>query len=214
MELNKFIDHTILKPSASKKDVERICEEAIEYDFASVCVSPCNVKQVSNLLEGSNVKVCSVVGFPHGQNLPEVKAYEAELACRDGADEIDMVINYARLIEGDSEYIFDEIKAVRSKCEGAVLKVILECSELSDEKIKTACELSERAGADFVKTSTGFSSGGAELEDVELMKKSCSLKVKASGGIRNREKALDMINAGASRIGASAGIAIVEGSDK
>ncbi len=213
MDLRKYIDHTILKPSASKQDIEQICKEALEYGFASVCVNPCNIKQVSELLSGSDVKVCSVVGFPHGQNLPEVKAYETELACRDGADEIDMVINYARLIDGEYDYIYDEISEVRSKCEGAVLKVILECSELNDEEIKKACEICEKAGADFVKTSTGFSSGGAEIEDVRLMSDSCSLKIKASGGIRTTKKALNMIEAGANRIGASAGISIVKGSD-
>ena len=210
---SKLFDHTILKPDASKDAVIKICNEALEYNFASVCVNQCRVKLVSELLKGSDVKTCAVVGFPLGATSGKVKAYEAQCAIEDGATEIDMVINIGALKDKEYELVLDDIKAVRNVCElGKItLKVIIEtCLLTDDEKIK-ACELSLDAKADFVKTSTGFSTGGATTEDVALMRKVVgdNAYVKASGGIRDKETALKMVNAGADRLGTSATVNIV-----
>jgi deoxyribose-phosphate aldolase len=210
---SKLFDHTILKPDASKDAVIKICNEALEYNFASVCVNQCRVKLVSELLKGSDVKTCAVVGFPLGATSSKVKAYEAQCAIEDGATEIDMVINIGALKDKEYELVLDDIKAVRNVCEPGkiTLKVIIEtCLLTDDEKIK-ACELSLEAKADFVKTSTGFSTGGATTEDVALMRKVVgdNAYVKASGGIRDKETALKMVNAGADRLGTSATVNIV-----
>ena len=210
---SKLFDHTILKPDASRDAVIKICNEALEYNFASVCVNQCRVKLVSELLKGSDVKTCAVVGFPLGATSSKVKAYEAQCAIEDGATEIDMVINIGALKDKEYELVLDDIKAVRNVCElGKItLKVIIEtCLLTDDEKIK-ACELSLEAKADFVKTSTGFSTGGATTEDVALMRKVVgdNAYVKASGGIRDKETALKMVNAGADRLGTSATVNIV-----
>jgi deoxyribose-phosphate aldolase len=210
---SKLFDHTILKPDASKDSVIKICNEALEYNFASVCVNQYRVKLVSELLKGSDVKTCAVVGFPLGATSSKVKAYEAQCAIEDGATEIDMVINIGALKDKEYELVLDDIKAVRNVCEPGkiTLKVIIEtCLLTDDEKIK-ACELSLEAKADFVKTSTGFSTGGATTEDVALMGKVVgdNAYVKASGGIRDKETALKMVNAGADRLGTSATVNIV-----
>lgn len=210
---SKLFDHTILKPDASKDAVIKICNEALEYNFASVCVNQYRVKLVSELLKGSDVKTCAVVGFPLGATSGKVKAYEAQCAIEDGATEIDMVINIGALKDKEYELVLDDIKAVRNVCEPGkiTLKVIIEtCLLTDDEKIK-ACELSLEAKADFVKTSTGFSTGGATTEDVALMRKVVgdNAYVKASGGIRDKETALKMVNAGADRLGTSATVNIV-----
>ena len=218
MELNsKLFDHTILKPEASYEDVKKICEEALKYDFASVCVNQYRTKQVTDMLAGSDVKVCTVVGFPLGAVSAQVKAYEAELAIKDGATEIDMVINVGALKDKAYDVVRDDIKAVRGVCEkGKVtLKVIIETCLLTDEEKAMACKLAIEAGTDFVKTSTGFSTGGATVEDVKLMKASISddMFVKASGGVRNYEDLKMMVEAGASRIGASSGVAIMNNNE-
>ena len=210
---SKLFDHTILKPDASRDAVIKICNEALEYNFASVCVNQCRVKLVSELLKGSDVKTCAVVGFPLGATSGKVKAYEAQCAIEDGATEIDMVINIGALKDKEYELVLDDIKAVRNVCEPGkiTLKVIIEtCLLTDDEKIK-ACELSLEAKADFVKTSTGFSTGGATTENVALMRKVVgdNAYVKASGGIRDKETALKMVNAGADRLGTSATVNIV-----
>ncbi len=211
MDIAKYIDHTLLAADADKERIEKLCREAAENHFASVCVNSCWVKTAAALLKGSDVKVCTVVGFPLGAMDTEAKAYEAETAVRNGADEIDMVINIGWLKSGMKDAVLDDIKAVRKASEGKILKVIIETCLLSDEEKVEACVLSEKAGADFVKTSTGFSKGGATVADVALMKKTVGdrLRVKASGGVRDYKSALAMIEAGADRIGASAGIQIV-----
>lgn len=210
---SKYFDHTILKADAKKEDIEKICKEAIEYNFASVCVNSYWTGYVAQLLSDSDVSVCTVVGFPLGAMCTKAKAYETSCAVEDGADEIDMVINVGELKAGNLEDVFEDIKAVRGQCEGKILKVIIETCYLTEDEKKTACELAVKAKADFVKTSTGFGCGGAAVEDVALMKRVVSgkAKVKASGGIRNRQTAKVMIEAGADRLGTSATIAIVEG---
>ena len=212
MAIQRFIDHTLLAADATKEKIEKLCKEALEYHFASVCVNSCWVKLASEILSGSDVAVCTVVGFPLGAMDTESKAYEAEKAVADGADEIDMVINIGYLKSGMTSEVLEDIKAVRKATEGKVLKVIIETCLLSDDEKRTACELSAEAGADFVKTSTGFSTGGATEHDVALMRSVVGdkLGVKASGGIKDYKKAKAMIDAGANRIGASAGIAIVK----
>ncbi len=214
MKLAKFIDHTILKPQTTQEQVEAICAEAREHGFFSVCVNPCYVPLVKKQLDGSDVKVCSVISFPLGANLPAVKAFEATQSIEAGADEIDMVINIGALKDGKYDYVLEDIKAVVEACKGkALLKVIIEACLLTDEEKVKACELSKEAGADFVKTSTGFSTGGATAEDIALMRKTVGpeLGVKASGAVRDFETAKKMIDAGATRIGASASVAIVTG---
>ena len=211
--INKYIDHTLLKPDATKAEIEKLCEEALEYDFYSVCVNSRWVPLCKSLLKDSDVKVCSVVGFPLGAMSKEAKAYETKIACLEGAAEVDMVIDIGSLKSKDYDSVKDDIKSVvdTAKEYGAIVKVILETGLLTKEEIVTACELSEAAGAAFVKTSTGFGHGGAELDDVKLMRKTVSkdVMVKASGGIRDKKTALDMIDAGADRIGTSSGIKIV-----
>ncbi len=213
MEINRYIDHTLLAADATKDGITKLCNEAREYKFASVCVNSCWVKLSAELLKGSGVNVCTVVGFPLGAMATKAKAYEAECAVEDGADEVDMVINIGALKDGDYKTVEDDICAVKKACGDKLLKVIIECCLLTDEEKVKACELSEAAGADYVKTSTGFSKGGATAEDVALMRQTVGdrLGVKAAGGIRDRATAEKMIASGASRLGCSAGIAIVKG---
>ncbi|MFJ6455147.1 deoxyribose-phosphate aldolase [Paenarthrobacter sp. NPDC091669] len=210
-----YIDHTLLKPEASEADVLKVCAEAIEYRFKSVCVNPVWVKTVTKALKGSGVLTCSVIGFPLGATPSDVKSFEARGAVLDGADEIDMVINMASARANDKGALVDDIKAVAETVHAgeAILKVIIETSMLTDEQKVIACEAAVEAGADFVKTSTGFNGGGATAEDVALMRKTVGpdLGVKASGGVRSLADAQAMIAAGATRIGASSGIAIVKG---
>ena len=212
MNLAKMIDHTLLKSAATRPDIEKLCAEARKYGFCSVCVNPFWVSYAKELLQGSNVKVCTVIGFPLGANTSAVKAYETADAIKNGADEIDMVINIGALRNREYDIVLQDILAVRRACEGHTLKVIIETSQLTEEEKIKACELATQAQADFVKTSTGFVGGGATAEDVALMRRSIapSMQVKASGGVRTRKDALAMTQAGATRIGASSGIAIVE----
>lgn len=214
MNIAKYIDHTLLKPEATKEQIEKICAEAKEYDFASVCVNPTWVSVASELLAGTDVKVCTVIGFPLGATTPEVKAYEATNAIQNGATEVDMVINIGALKSGNLELVKNDIQQVVDAAKGkALVKVIIETSLLTDEEKVTACKLSVEAGADFVKTSTGFSTGGATASDVKLMRETVgpAIGVKASGGVRSAEDAKNMIDAGATRIGASSGVLIVKG---
>ena len=214
MNLNKYIEHTLLKQDATKQDFEKLLQEAKEYDFKGVCVNPFNVAAAKKYLKDTNVEIVTVVGFPLGANVSEVKAFEAQKAVQDGADEVDMVINVSKLKDKDYDYIKHDIEAVKAACEGRILKVILETDLLTKDEIKKACELCVEAKADFVKTSTGFVKNGvgAKVEDVKLMSetvKPYGLGVKASGGIRDKEKALALIEAGADRLGTSSGVAIV-----
>lgn len=210
-ELNKYIDHTVLKATATVEDIKKLCKEAVTYDFYAVCVNGCHVKLAKDELEGSEVMVAAVVGFPLGAMSTKAKAYEAKECVQQGADEIDMVINIGWLKSGESEKVEDDIRAVKEAIGNKVLKVIIETCYLTEEEKKKACQLAMAAGADFVKTSTGFGDGGATLEDVKLMKNEVGeeLQVKASGGIRDAETTKKYIEAGADRIGASAGITIV-----
>lgn len=211
-ELARLIDHTLLKPDAAQAEVEKLCQEAARYGFASVCVNPCWVRLCRDLLRDSGVVVCTVIGFPLGATSCEAKAFETETALAHGADEIDMVINIGKLKSQDYDYVENDIRAVvETATPRAIVKVILETCLLTDEEKIKASLLSKAAGAAFVKTSTGFSKGGATLGDVSLMRKvvGSRLGVKASGGIRDRKIAAQMVEAGASRIGASAGIGIV-----
>jgi deoxyribose-phosphate aldolase len=214
-ELARTIDHTLLKPEAKPEDVDRICEEAKAYHFASVCVNPLFVLQAAQRLQGSDVAVCSVVGFPLGATLTAVKVYETEHLIAAGATEIDMVIAVGLLKAGKVAEVRADVAAVADACHahGAILKVIFETALLTDEEKVTACHLCQAAGADFVKTSTGFASGGATVADVALMRREvgADIEVKAAGGIHTYDEALAMIEAGATRIGASRGIAIVKG---
>lgn len=211
MKYNKLIDHTLLKPDASLEAIKKLCQEAKEYDFMSVCVNPAFVNLCKRELKGSDVKVCTVIGFPLGATLPQAKALEAREAVFEGADEIDMVINVTMLKAGKDDFIYDEIAKVRRSCEGKILKVIIETCLLTDEEKVRACLLSKKAGADFVKTSTGFSTGGATVHDVKLMRETVGpeMGVKASGGVRTHEDLLAMVEAGANRIGTSAGPKII-----
>ncbi len=214
-DIARFIDHTILKPDATREMVDKVIAEAREFGFRSVCVNPCWVSRVAAGLRGTQVLTCSVIGFPLGANTPDIKGMEARKAIRDGAREIDMVINVGRLKSGDDDFVLKDILAVTDACRdgSAVSKVIIETALLTDEEKVRACELAKRARANFVKTSTGFASGGATAEDVALMAsvvKGAGMEVKASGGIRSFTDAKRMIEAGATRIGASASIAIVQ----
>lgn len=214
MNLAKYIDHTVLKPATTKEEVIKVCSEAKEYGFFSVCINPYYVKLVKEQLDGSDVKVCSVIGFPLGASVSTIKAAEATQAIADGADEIDMVINVGALKNKEYDYVLADVKAVAAACSGkALLKVIIETCLLTDEEKVKACELSVEAGTDFVKTSTGFSTGGATAADIALMRKTVGpdLGVKASGAVRDNATAMLMIESGATRIGASASIAIVTG---
>ncbi|MGM9949871.1 MAG: deoxyribose-phosphate aldolase [Lysinibacillus sp.] len=208
-----MIDHTLLKADATRPQIEKLCEEAKKYVFASVCVNPTWVKYSAELLAGTDVKVCTVIGFPLGASTSAVKAFETKDAIANGAGEIDMVINIGALKNGEYDVVRDDIKAVVDAANGTLVKVIIETCLLTDEEKVKACELSVEAGADFVKTSTGFSTGGATAEDIALMRKTVGpdLGVKASGGVRNLEDMKKMIDNGATRIGASSGVAIMEG---
>ena len=213
MELNKYIEHTILKQDATKAEVIKTLDEAKEYNFRCVCVNPVNVKLASEYLKDTDVKVVTTIGFPLGQTTTEVKVLETIDAVKNGADEIDMVINVGKLKDGENDYIVEDISAIKGACQGHPLKVILETDLLTSEEIKLASELSVKGGADFVKTSTGFVKNGvgAKVEDVKMMYetvKSAGLEVKASGGVRDKEAALAMIEAGATRIGTSSGVKI------
>ena len=213
MELNKYIEHTLLKQDAAKAEIINLLEEAKKYSFLGVCVNPCFVKLAKKYLKDTDIKVVTVIGFPLGQTTSEVKVLETIDAVKNGADEIDMVLNCGKLKDGGYDYIVDEISGIKTACQGKNLKVILETDLLSKEEIKTACELCIKGGADFVKTSTGFVKNGvgAKAEDVKIMYDtvhSAGLGVKASGGIRDCETALKMIEAGATRLGTSSGVKI------
>lgn len=213
MKLNKYIDHTLLKPDASQEQIETLIEEAKKYDFASVCVNPTWVSFAAQALKTTDVKVCTVIGFPLGANTPELKAFETSDAIQNGANEVDMVINIGALKSRNFDLVERDIRAVVEAAKGTLVKVIIEtCLLTDDEKVK-ACQIAQKAGADFVKTSTGFSTGGATVRDVALMRKTVGpdMGVKASGGARSYEDALAFIEAGATRIGASSGVAIMEG---
>lgn len=210
----KMIDHTLLKPEATKQQIEALCEEAREYNFASVCVNPTWVSFSAEKLKGSDVKVCTVIGFPLGATTPETKAFETKNAIENGAEEIDMVINIGALKSGDYDLVEKDILAVTNAAKGkALTKVIIETCLLTDDEKVRACEIAVKAGADFVKTSTGFSTGGATPQDIALMRKTVGpeIGVKASGGVRSPEDAQSMMKAGATRIGASSGVKIVQG---
>ncbi|MGG2066045.1 deoxyribose-phosphate aldolase [Bacillus sp. S14(2024)] len=212
MNIAKLIDHTVLKPDTTKADVMKVLEEAKKYNFASVCINPTWVKLAAEELAGHDVDVCTVIGFPLGANTTETKVFETKDVIAKGATEVDMVINVGALKDGDHEFVENDIREVVQAAKGkALVKVIIETCLLTDEEKVRACELSVKAGADFVKTSTGFSTGGATVEDIALMRKTVgeNVGVKASGGVRTREDAEKMIEAGASRIGASASVAIV-----
>lgn len=213
MELAKYIDHTYLKPDAQKKDIDKILKEAKQYHFASVCISPIWVAYAHKELEGSGVHVVTVIGFPEGATPTAVKAFETKQAIADGADEVDMVIPIGMLKDGQYDYVKEDIRLVVKAAGGKMTKVIIEtCLLTDDEKVK-ACEIAKAAGADFVKTSTGFSRGGATVEDVKLMRKAvgADMGVKASGGVANKAEAEAMIVAGATRIGTSHGVEIMQG---
>ncbi|OIJ12276.1 deoxyribose-phosphate aldolase [Anaerobacillus arseniciselenatis] len=210
----KMIDHTALKANTTKEQIEILCSEAKQYDFASVCVNPTWVETAATMLKSTGVDVCTVIGFPLGANTPETKAFETNDAIEKGATEVDMVINVAALKAGNDELVERDIRAVVETAQGkALTKVIFETCLLTKEEIERACRLSVKAGADFVKTSTGFSTGGATVEDIALMRKTVGpdVGVKASGGVRSVEDAKAMIVAGATRIGASSGVSIVNG---
>lgn len=212
MEYNRLIDHTLLRPDATEKEIEKLCMEAKENDFASVCVNPCFVSYCHELLKDCRVKVCTVIGFPLGATSKLSKVMEAVKAIADGADELDMVINISKLKDKDYDYVLDEIKALREVTLGHILKVIIETCLLTDEEKVKACELAKEAKADFVKTSTGFSKGGATVKDVALMRKTVGeeMGVKASGGVKTKEEMIEMVKAGATRIGTSHGLELIK----
>ena len=216
MDINRYIEHTLLKQDATKEDFEKLFEEAIENKFFGVCVNPAYVKDAVEKVQKYGVKVVTVIGFPLGANTTEVKVFETQKAIADGADEIDMVINVSKLKDKDYDYVINDIKSVKQACPNNNLKVILETDLLTKDEIGTACELCIKAGADLVKTSTGFVKGGvgAKAEDVKLMAETVKphgLMVKASGGIRDREAAIEMVNSGADRLGTSSGVKIIKG---
>lgn len=213
MELNNYIDHTNLKVIATKSNIEKLCEEAIKYHFASVCVSPYYVNLAKTLLKNSTVSVCTVIGFPNGYNTKEVKVFEAINAIENGADEIDMVINLQALKNKDFDYIKDEIEEIRDSIDGHILKVIIETCYLKEEEIKKMTEICNETFVNFIKTSTGFGTRGASVEDLKIINKYKNdlLEIKASGGIKNLQDAEDMINNGATRLGTSSGVEIMKG---
>ncbi len=214
-EIAKYIDHTLLKAVATTDQIKQLCTEAKNYNFASVCVNPYYVHLCKELLAETNVQVCTVIGFPLGANTSETKAFETKNAIANGATEIDMVINIGALKASDLDTVYEDIKSVVGAAGGLLVKVIIETCYLTNEEKIRACKVASRAGANFVKTSTGFGSGGATIEDVKLMKSSIpiNMQVKASGGIRTYEDAIRMIEAGASRIGTSAGVAIINAAE-
>ena len=212
--LNKYVEHTLLKQDATKKDLIKIFEEAKEHNFLGVCINPCYIKLAKENLKNSDVKIVTVIGFPLGANTTEVKVFETKKAIEDGADEIDMVINVTKLKDDEKDFIVNEISSIKQACNGHNLKIIIETDLLNNEEIVRACKYSIEGGADFVKTSTGFVKGGvgAKVEDVKLMYetvKDAGLQVKASGGIRDKEAAIKMIEAGAVRLGTSSGVKII-----
>ena len=211
MKLSKYIDHTLLKADATHEQLQKLCEEAKEYDFKSVCINPCNIPYCKNLLRGSDVLVCTVIGFPLGAMSIESKCYEAYDAIERGADEVDMVLNIGRLKEKDRDYVTEEIRRVKQTVKEHTLKVIIETCLLTDEEKVLACECILDAGADFVKTSTGFSTGGATFDDVKLLKDTVGDRcfIKAAGGVRTKEDFRKMIELGANRIGTSSGTKLV-----
>ncbi len=211
MKLNDYFDHTHLKPDATESEIIRLCSEAIEYNFFSVCVNPCYIVLSKELLKDSSVKVCSVIGFPLGSSTTETKVFEAMDAIEKGADEIDMVVNISKLKESNFSYVLKEISMIKEACGPKILKVILETSLLNKEEIIKGTHIAIEAKADFVKTSTGFGSRGATLEDVSIMSFASEGKIaiKASGGIKSKRNAIDLIELGATRLGASASVAIV-----
>lgn len=213
MNINKLIDHTALKPNTNKESILKLIAEAKTYDFASVCVNPCWVALAHQELKNTDIKVCTVIGFPLGANTTEVKVFETKDAIEKGAQEIDMVINIAMLKDKEYDYVENEIhQIVEAAKDKAIVKVIIETCLLTDEEKIKACELSQKAGADFVKTSTGFSTGGATVHDIAIMRKTvgAEMGVKASGGVHTHEEALAMVEAGATRIGASAGVKLLK----
>ena len=207
MTYNKFIDNKLLKADARREEIKALCEESIKFDFKSVCVNPVFIKDSKEFLKGSDVLVCTVIGFPLGSMTKEAKVFECKDAIEKGADEIDMVINISKLKDHQDDYVRDEIKDIKEACGNHTLKVIIECCLLNDEEKARACLLAKEAGADFVKTSTGFSKWGAKLEDVILMRKTvgAEMGVKAAGGVRTHEEMVEMIENGATRIGTSSG---------
>lgn len=215
MNLAKYIDHTALKPETTKAQIEQLAQEAREYGFMSVCVNPTHVQYAKSLLEGTDVLVCTVIGFPLGANTPAVKAFETKNAIDNGAGEVDMVINIGALKDKNYDLVAEDIKAVVEAAGDVTTKVIIETALLTDEEKVKACEIVKAQGADFVKTSTGFSTGGATKEDIALMRKTVGpeMGVKASGGVRSYEDVMAMIDAGATRIGASAGVQILKGEE-
>ncbi len=212
MKINKYFDHTLLAANASKEEIIKLCKEAKEYDFMSVCVNPYYIGVAKKALEGSDVKVCTVIGFPLGQMTTDSKAFEASDAVKKGADEVDMVINVAALKDKEYDYVKNEIHAIKTACDGKLLKVILECCYLSKDEIVIASRLAKEAGADFVKTSTGFGKGGATPEDVKIMRDAVgeNMGVKAAGGIHTLDDFNAMVKSGANRIGCSHSIAIIK----
>ena len=212
MNYNKMIDHTVLKADTPLETVKRICDEAMEYGFASVCINPCHVAYCADYLKDSDVNVCTVIGFPLGANTKEIKAFETKDAIANGADEIDMVMNIGALKDKNYDLVRNDVKAVVEAANGTLVKVILETCLLTEDEIKKACELCVEAKADYVKTSTGFSTRGATIEDVQIMKAAVQgkAKVKAAGGVRTHEDMVKIVEAGADRIGTSAGCSLVD----
>ena len=211
MKRSKYIDHTLLKADATKEQILRLCREAADYDFMSVCINPCWIPDAKDALKGSDVKVCTVIGFPLGAMTTEAKVFEAKNAVDCGADEVDMVVNIGRVKDHDEAYVTEEIRRIKEAIGDHILKVIIETCLLTDEEKVFACLCAKNAGADFVKTSTGFSTAGATAADVALMKKTVGdgVKVKAAGGVRTKEDMDEMIEAGAERIGTSKGISLM-----
>lgn len=214
-DIARMIDHTLLAPNASSEDIRRLCREAAENDFASVCIQPCYVPLAAECLKGSRAKVCTVIGFPLGVNCTEIKAAEAAKAVADGADEVDMVLNRSLVADGRWDEVQKDIEAVVAAAKGRLVKVILEATELQPDVLAEAARTAVAAGADFVKTSTGFVGGGARVEDIRIMKEAIGdrAQIKASGGIHSYDEAMAMVAAGATRIGASAGLAIIAGAE-
>ena len=212
MKLNKYFDHTLLKADATQDKIDKLIDEAKKYDFFSVCINPSWISYAKEKLSGTDVKVCTVIGFPLGAMTTESKVFETEDAIKKGADEIDMVLNIGRLKMGDKNYVVNEIKQIKTACKDHILKVIIETALLTEDEIRLATESVVEGGADFVKTSTGFSTRGAIVKDVEIMKAVVGdkIKIKAAGGVSNQKDAIEMINAGADRIGASKSAIIME----
>lgn len=211
--LNKLIDHTFLNPAGTTKDIDKLIEEAKKYDFKSVCIAPSYIKYAKEQLKNSDVLICTVIGFPLGYNVTSVKVFETKIALEHGADEIDMVMNVSRFKDKQYEFVLNEIKAIKEVCGNKVLKVIIETALLTNEEIAKATEIVLQSGADFIKTSTGFSYRGASFEDIKIMKEIAkdNLLIKASGGIKSKEDALKMVELGANRLGTSKSVTIIEG---